>query len=49
LAIALAFTCDADIDNPGKDADTDPTDGPMNFIGETTVTIAAGKTTEHNF
>ncbi|MEA2080826.1 MAG: DUF4382 domain-containing protein, partial [Pseudomonadota bacterium] len=46
---SIAFTCDADIDDPGKDADEDQTDGPVNFIGETTVTITAGKTTEHNF
>jgi len=48
---SIAFTCDADIDDPGKDADTDtdPPDGPVNFIGETTVTITAGKTTTHNF
>jgi len=46
---SIAFTCDADIDDPGKDADTDPTDGPVNFIGEIPVTIAAGKTTTHSF
>jgi len=46
---SIAFTCDADIDDPGKDADTDPTDGPVNFIGETPVTITAGKTTTHSF
>ena len=46
---SIAFTCDADIDDPGKDADTDPTDGPVNFIGETPVTMTAGKTTTHSF
>jgi len=46
---SIAFTCDADIDNPAKDADADPTDGPVDFIGETSVTITAGKTTGHNF
>jgi hypothetical protein len=46
---SIAFTCDADIDDPEKDADTDPTDGPVNFTGETTVTITAGKTTTHSF
>ena len=46
---SIAFTCDADIDDPDKDADADPTDGPVDFIGETTVTIMAGKTTEHSF
>jgi len=46
---SIAFTCDADIDDPGKDADTDSTDGPVDFIGETTVTVTAGKTTTHNF
>jgi hypothetical protein len=46
---SIAFTCDAGIDDPGKDADTDPADGPMNFIGDTTVTITAGKTTAHSF
>lgn len=30
-------------------ADADPTDGPVDFIGETSVTITAGKTTGHNF
>jgi len=46
---SIAFTCDADIDNPAIDADADPTDGPVDFIGETSVTITAGKTTGHNF
>ena len=46
---SIAFTCDADIDDPAKDADTDSTDGPVDFVGETTVTITAGRTTTHNF
>ena len=46
---SIAFTCDADIDDPEKDADTDPTDGPVDFIGEAPVTITAGKTTTHSF
>jgi hypothetical protein len=46
---SIAFTCDANIDDPGKDANTDATDGPVNFAGEAIVTITAGKTTEHNF
>ena len=46
---SIAFTCDADIDNPAIDADADPADGPVDFIGETSVTITAGKTTGHNF
>ncbi|MEA2081018.1 MAG: DUF4382 domain-containing protein [Pseudomonadota bacterium] len=45
----IAFTCDADIDDPIKDADTDLSDGPVNFIGKTPVTITAGKTTVHSF
>jgi Domain of unknown function (DUF4382) len=46
---SVAFTCDADIDDNAKDADTDPTDGPVDFVGEATVTITAGKTTIHDF
>ena len=45
----VAFTCDADIDEPDKDADTDPTDGPVDFVDEYSVTIVAGKTTAQNF
>ena len=45
----IDFTCDADIDDNAKDADTDPTDGPVDFTGETVVTITAGKTTLHDF
>jgi hypothetical protein len=46
---SIAFTCDADIDDNAKDADTDVTDGPVNFVGETVATITAGKTTMHDF
>jgi hypothetical protein len=46
---SIAFTCDADIDDPEKDADTDPTDTPVDFIGKAPVTITAGKTTTHSF
>ncbi|MGB5426424.1 MAG: DUF4382 domain-containing protein [Gammaproteobacteria bacterium] len=45
----VAFTCDSDIDDNAMDADTDPTDGPVDFVGEATVTITAGKTTMHDF
>ena len=45
----IDFTCDADIDDNAKDADTDLTDGPVDFVGETIVTITAGKTTAHDF
>lgn len=45
----IDFTCDADIDDNAKDADTDATDGPVDFAGETVVTITAGKTTMHDF
>ena len=45
----IDFTCDADIDDNAKDADTDLTDGPVDFVGETVVTITAGKTTMHDF
>ena len=45
----IDFTCDADIDDNAKDADTDVTDGPVDFAGETVVTITAGKTTMHDF
>ena len=45
----IDFTCDAEIDDNAKDADTDPTDGPVDFAGEATVTITAGKTTMHDF
>ena len=45
----IDFTCDADIDDNAKDADTDFTDGPVNFAGEAVVTITAGKTTVHDF
>jgi hypothetical protein len=45
----IDFTCDADIDDNAKDADTDVTDGPVDFTGETVVTITAGKTTVHDF
>lgn len=45
----IDFTCDADIDDNAKDADTDLTDGPVNFAGEAVVTITAGKTTVHDF
>jgi hypothetical protein len=47
----IGFTCDADIDNPDVDADaTDSADGPVDFVvGEDLVTIAAGKTTVHDF
>jgi hypothetical protein len=45
----IAFTCDADIDDNEKDADTEPGDGPVDLVGETVVTITAEKTTEHDF
>jgi hypothetical protein len=45
----IAFTCDADIDDGAKDADTDVTDGPVDFVGEAVVHITAGKTTTHDF
>jgi hypothetical protein len=45
----IDFTCDADIDDNAKDADTDVTDGPVDFAGETVVTITAGKSTAHDF
>jgi hypothetical protein len=45
----IDFTCDADIDDNAKDADADITDGPVDFAGETVVTITAGKTTIHDF
>ena len=45
----IDFTCDADIDDSAIDADTDPTDGPVNFVGETEVTIMAGKTIPYDF
>ena len=46
---SIAFTCDANIDDSGKDADIDITDGTMEFVGETVVTIMAGMTTKHDF
>ncbi|MEN8206048.1 MAG: DUF4382 domain-containing protein [Pseudomonadota bacterium] len=45
---SVAFTCDANIDDNGKDADTDPTDGTVEFVGETMITITAGMTTMHD-
>jgi hypothetical protein len=46
----VAFTCDADDDNNGKDADIPAhNDGPVDFVGETVVTITAGKTTMQDF
>ena len=45
----IDFTCDADIDDNAKDADTEVTDGPVDFAGDTVVTITAGKTTMHDF
>ena len=45
----IDFTCDADIDDNAKDADTDVTDGPVDCAGETMVTITAGKSTVHDF
>lgn len=46
---SIAFTCDADIDDSAKDANTDSSDGPVNFLGEATVEITAGKTTVYDF
>ena len=43
-----AFTCDADIDDTEIDADIDP-DEQVDFVGATTVTIIAGKTTNQDF
>ena len=39
----VAFTCDSDIDENANDAD------PVDFVGEASVTITAGKTTMHYF
>lgn len=45
----IVFTCDAEIDDNAKDANTDLTDGPVDFAAEAVVTITAGKTTMHDF
>ncbi len=45
----VVFTCDADMDDNARDADTDTSDGPVDFAGETVVTITAGKTTLQDF
>ena len=44
----VAFTCDADDDDNGIDADTDM-DEQVDFVGAAAVTITAGETAEHNF
>ena len=46
---SVVFTCDANIDDSDKDADTDISDGTVEFVGETVVTVVAGTTTIHDF